>query len=136
MPNNKIDNVFKEKIEQIESGKLLSDWNKDSSWERLQRKRRKKRNLKLYYAAAILVFGFLLGSLYQNNFINKPKYTSNDYENSFVEYQKRQKLKEIETRMSGNYYSVKICFACDDIYYDVIKQDRPAKFKYFETLLN
>ncbi len=94
---------------------------------------RKKQEL-FYCAAAILVLGFLLGSLFHNIPI---KNKDNPYsENAFVEYQNRQKLKEIEERMLGNYYSVKICLACDDIYYEVIKQDRPDKFTYFENLLN
>ena len=130
MPNNKIDTVFKEKIEQLESVKTLSNWDKNSSWERLQRKRRNKRNLKLFYAAAILIVGLLFGNLYQSSYYNN---NSPNYENSFVEYQKRQKLKEIESHMSGNYYSVKICYACEDFYYEVIKKDRPGKFTYFET---
>jgi hypothetical protein len=134
MPDNKIDIVFKNQIEQLNSNELPTGWNKKESWERLENKRANKKQKLYYYAAAILVLGFLLGSLFQNSPI---KNKDNSYsENAFVEYQNRQKLKEIEERMSGSYYSVKICLACDDIYYEVIKQDRPDKFTYYETILN
>lgn len=136
MLNNEVDNIFKKKIEQLESYENFANWDKNSSWERLQRKKRHKYKFKLYYAAAILIIGMLMFNLYQYNFDSVAKYNSPDYKDSFVEYEKRQKLKEIEARMSGDYYSIKICFACDNIYYEVIKQDRPVKFTYFETFIN
>ncbi len=129
-----MDNVFKSQVEQLKSDDLPGSWDKNNSWERLQHKR-KRRNLAWYFsAAAILIIGLLLSSVLQNNTLSKDNISVS--ENVFVEYQNRQKLKEIEERMSGNYYSVKICLACDDIYYEVIKQDRPEKFTYYKTLLN
>ncbi len=134
MPDNRIDNIFKNKVSQLKSSELPVSWNKKDSWERLENKRVNKKQKFFYYAAAILVLGFLLGSLFHNSPLKNKD--NSHFENAFIEYQNRQKLKEIEERMSGNYYSVKICLACDDFYYEVIKQDRPDKFTYFENLLN
>ena len=131
MPENNIDNIIKNQVEQLGSKDLPYKWNKNSAWERLQR-RRKKRSQKWYYSvAAILVISFLLGSLFQYNSYRQDNPTIS--ENAFEEYQKRQKLKEIESRMSGNYFNLDICLACDDFYYESIKQDRPVKFTYFEN---
>lgn len=130
MQGKNIDRLFKEKLGQLEKKETPLAWDKESSWERLQNKRKKKRIFSFYYyAAAILIVGFMLGNLYQSNSNN---IKNDDSSNSFVEYQKREKLKELESRMSGNTYVNKMCFACDN-YDEIIKKDRPDKFTYFET---
>jgi len=132
MPDNKIDHIFKQKIEEISQLPENLLWDKENSWIRLKRKRRQKNLSKVYYyAAAVLIIGLLLGQIFNFNFKQKELKTS--VENSFTESEKRQKLAEIEARMSGNYTSFKICYACDEIYYQVIKEDRPVQFRYFET---
>lgn len=137
MPDNKIDSVFRDKIVKLYDKELPFTWNKDSSWERLQRKKKKKLVWQFYYyAAALLIIGFLLGNFNKTGKSDSKKDETAYSASSFEEYQKRQKLAEIEARMSGNYYSTKICFACDDIIYQVIKEDRPVQFKYFQTDLN
>jgi hypothetical protein len=135
MPDNKIDNIFKQKIEEITQLPENMAWDKENSWLRLKRKRKQKILSKVYYyAAAILIFGLLLGQLFNISFKQKELKTS--VENSFTENEKRQKLNEIEARMSGNYISVKICYTCDYFYYQIVKEKRPVQFRYFENNLN
>jgi hypothetical protein len=135
MPDNKIDKIFKQKIDEMVQVPGNMGWNKENSWLRLKKKRKQKILSKVYYyAAAILIIGFLLGQFINVNFIQKEAKKS--VENAMTEYEKRQKLAEIEKRMSGDYVSYKICYACDEIYYQVIKENRPVQFRYFETNLN
>jgi len=132
MPDNKTDSLLKQKIEEITQLPQNLAWDKENSWQRFERKRKQKIRLKVYYyAAAILIFGFLLGQIFSMDFTQKE--VKNSVENSYTENENRQKLAEIEARMSGSYTSFKICYACDDIYYQVINEDRPVQFRYFET---
>jgi uncharacterized membrane protein len=132
MPDNNIDKVFKQKIGEISQIPKNVCWEKESSWQRLKKKRKQKFYIKLYYStAAIIILGLLLSQLINFQFSNKE--VKSIVDNSISEYEKRQKLAEIEERMSGNYYSIKICSVCDDIYYQSVKVDRPVKFLYFDV---
>ena len=132
MLDNNIDKIFKQKIEEITQIPENICWEKESSWLRLKKKRKQKSLFRLYYyAAAILIFGFILGYALNNTFSKKEDIYV--VEDAASEYLKRQKLEEIEERMSGNYYSYKICSVCDDIYYQSVKIDRPVQFLYFEV---
>ena len=129
-----IDNVCKKKIDELSENPSNPGWDKDTSWERLQKKRKQKFFRKFYYyAAAILILGFVLGKQFNSGLLINE---SEEISNTYTEIEKRQKLAEIEANMSGNYTSYKICYACDEIYYRVIKEYRPVQFRYFENNLN
>jgi hypothetical protein len=132
MLKNNIDNVFKQKIGEITEMPAINSWDKENSWFRLKKKRRQKILKKVYYyVAAILILGFTINQIANSNLFN---HNSNQFvENPELEFQKRQKLAEIEAKMSGNYYSVKLCSVCDEIYFQSVKVDRPVQFLYFET---
>lgn len=132
MPDNKIDIIFKQKIDEISGMPENIYWDKENSWIRLKKKRRQKILSKVYYyAAAILIIVLIISQITGSGILkNDDKYV---VENPELEFQKRQKLAEIEARMSGNYYSVKLCSVCDEIYFQSVKIDKPLQFLYFET---
>jgi hypothetical protein len=132
MLKNNIDNIFKQKIDEISQIPSINNWDKENSWFRLKKKRRQKLLEKVYYyVAAILILGFTISQIANSNLFN---HNSNQFvENPELEFQKRQKLAEIEAKMSENYYSVKLCSVCDEIYFQSVKVDRPVQFLYFET---
>ncbi len=132
MPDNKIDIIFKHKIDEISGMPENIYWDKENSWIRLKKKRRQKILSKVYYyAAAILIIVLIISQITGSGILkNDDKYV---VENPELEFQKRQKLAEIEARMSGNYYSVKLCSVCDEIYFQSVKIDKPLQFLYFET---
>jgi hypothetical protein len=132
MPDNKIDIIFKQKIGEISGMPENIYWDKENSWIRLKKKRRQKILSKVYYyAAAILIIVLIISQITGSGILkNDDKYV---VENPELEFQKRQKLAEIEARMSGNYYSVKLCSVCDEIYFQSVKIDKPLQFLYFET---
>jgi hypothetical protein len=132
MPDNKIDIIFKQKIDGISGMPENIYWDKENSWIRLKKKRRQKILSKVYYyAAAILIIVLIISQITGSGILkNDDKYV---VENPELEFQKRQKLAEIEARMSGNYYSVKLCSVCDEIYFQSVKIDKPLQFLYFET---
>lgn len=133
MPENKIDIAVKERFEQMFNGKLSIRHDKNGSWDRLQKKRKNRRVKSRLFLAAAVILGI---GLFFSGLVNLNNNDANTLKEEYTQYERRQKLKEIEARMSGNYYSTKLCLACDDIYYQVIKQDRPVKYRYFSKTLN
>jgi len=131
MPDNELDNIFKHKIGEIDKLPQHSLWEIENSWQRFRLKKKKKAIHRIYfYAAAILILGFFAEQIIISEFYKGE--SSIEIENSMSEYQKRQKLAEIEAKMSGNYYSVKICSVCEDIFYQSIKADKPVQYRYFQ----
>lgn len=131
MPDKEVDYIYKDKMAELDHIKAMQVWNKESSWQRLVYKRRQRKFRRFYsYAAAILLIGFLIAQILSPFALDKGKYAGEEL--NMTEYQKRQKLAEIEARMSGNYYSVKICSVCDNIHYQLIKEDRPVQYRYFQ----
>jgi hypothetical protein len=131
MPDKVVDHIFKDKMAGLDRINAMQGWNKESSWQRLIMKRRQRNFRRFYfYAAAFLVSGFLIAQVIRPLSLDKGKNVSEEL--SILEYQKRQKLAEIEARMSGNYYSIKICSICDNIHYQLIKEDRPVQYRYFQ----
>lgn len=127
--HNNIDELFKNKLEGQTIKEVTKVWNKNASWERLHSKRKKKKQLKFYYyAAAVLIIGLLITGISNINTNNNNQYS----ENEFAEYQKRQKLKEIEAKMSGSYIKEEICFDCDNMYYIIFKENRSVKPEYVD----
>ena len=96
---NNIDAYFKSKVD-----KALLDLNKEKAWGRLQKKRtRAIIKFVTIAVAASLIFGLILifpGKTYDNN-----KYVMSDFD-------KRQKLKEYESKISGTYVETLLCFDC------------------------
>ena len=134
MPDNNTDKIFKKRIEELSGIPSSIKWNKNNSWKRLQGKRRRKSMIRFtYYAAAIIIIGLIISNVYLGKI--KPLFNHNKDEQytEISEFEKRQKLKEIEVKMTGEYTSTIICYNCDDIYIITNTYNRPAKFRYFQT---
>ena len=134
MPDNNADKIFKKKIEALSGIPASIKWNKDNSWKRLKVKRQRKSMISFtYYAAAIIIIGLIISNVYLGKTKSLIEYKNYGQYTEMTEFQKRQKLKEIEAKMSGEYTSVMFCYTCEDIDYIVNTYDRPVKFKYFLT---
>jgi hypothetical protein len=110
--HNDIDIYFKSKVD-----KPILDFNKDNAWEKLvqQRKKNKIRYVSFSLTAAAI---FILGI-----FLIIPKHTLIDNEYKMSDYQKRQKLKEYESKISGTYEEILLCNDCSgEIFKSQIKQ--------------
>ncbi len=137
MPDNNTDKIFKDKLEQLSGIPSSIKWNKDNSWKRLQAKRLKNTTIRfVYYAAAIIIIGLIINNAYTNKTIPAIKYNKVLHHTEMTEFQKRQKLKEIEDRMTGDIPRNMICFTCDDDYSITNTDYLPAKFEYFQTNYN
>ncbi len=133
MPDNGTDKVFKKKIEEISEIPSSIKWNKDSSWNRLQGKRRRKITTKItYWVAAIIIIGLVLNNIYLSKIKPIIKYNNEQY-TEMSEFQKRQKLREIEAKMSGEYINPVYCYTCEDMNIIFNTYNRPVTFKYFQT---
>ena len=134
MPDNNTNKLFKKKIEALSEIPSSIKWNKDNSWKKLQRKRRRKFMISFtYYAAAIIIIGLIISNVYLGK--RKPliEYNNDGQYTEMSEFQKRQKLKEIEDRMTGDKTRNIICFTCEDDYFISNTDKRPAKFRYFQS---
>jgi len=116
--DNDIDKIFR-----IESEKVTLDFNKDEAWAKLLKKRKLKLVLRVSLAlAAVFILGLILFSpFYENS--NTLKITD--------EYQKRQKLKEYESKLSGTYEELLLCEDCNgEIMKSQIKHKTDDKLKF------
>ncbi|MEN8121717.1 MAG: hypothetical protein ABFS35_15305 [Bacteroidota bacterium] len=137
MPDNNTDKIFKKKIEELSMIPLTMKWDKENSWKRLKLKRQQKAIIRLsYYAAAIIIIGLMISNVYLGKI--KPLYNqskSGQY-SEMSEFQKRLKLKEIEDKMNRDYTRKISCYTCEDDYLITNNDNRPAKFRYFQTNYN
>ncbi len=133
MPDN-TDKIFREKIEELSMFPTAIKWNKQNSWKRLQEKRRRKTILRFsYYAAAIIIIGLVISNVYLGKIKPFINYNNDGQYTEMSELQKRQKLKEIEAKMSGHYTRNIFCFTCEDDYLITNTDKGPVKFRYFQT---
>jgi hypothetical protein len=97
--DNSIDMFLKSGLESVNI-----DLNKDKSWEKLSKKRtiQKVKHIS-FAAAAVFIIGFLLIT---------PEISHKNEKSKMSEFQKRQKLKEYENKISGTYIETLFCFNC------------------------
>ena len=116
--DNDIDKIFR-----MESEKVTLDFNKDEAWAKLLKMKKLKLVLRVSLAlAAVFILGLILFSpFYENS--NTLKITD--------EYQKRQKLKEYESKLSGTYEELLLCEDCNgEIMKSQIKQKTNDNSKF------
>lgn len=111
MLQDNTDRIFKEQF--CDSDKLPQslNWNKEKVWNHLLQKRRYRTVKSILYsgaAAVILLFVFI----YFSNKNIDPEVTDNYYE-EMIEKTKRDKLNELELKMSGKEVYSKYCLNCD-----------------------
>jgi deoxycytidylate deaminase len=107
---NSIDTYFKTKVDPV-----ILEWDKNNAWEKLERKR--TRNKIRYYSipfAATIIVGLLLII---------PKKTHKENDSGMSDFDKRQKLREYENKISGTYVETLLCYDCSgEIMKSQIKQ--------------
>lgn len=117
MDNNTIDKIFNKRF--IDSEKLPDslNWKKEKAWNKLKSNRIKNTILKFSLsAAAVLIITFSVSLLIQKlNLKDKNSFTTEKYEDEFLENQKREKLKEIELTLSGKAVYKDYCLNCNEL---------------------
>ena len=98
--DDNIDIYFKSKVD-----KAILDLNKEKAWERLQKQRTK---INLRFVTIAIAASLILGFLFIIS--NKPQVNN---ENDMTKFEKRQKLKEYESKISGTYVETILCYDCN-----------------------
>ena len=108
------DKIFEEKFEEFSSIPKNIKWNKEDAWKRFQKQTKKNNILKIlkYFSAAAVFVLFIFMSLPKINDL-KNRSSLNAFREENVEYQKRQKLKEIEMKISGKKVYKNYCMNCE-----------------------
>ncbi len=113
MAPSKLDKIFKQSFEDADKVPSDLDWNKEQAWERFSSSEKQK-NVKIrrYIIAASIIIIMLIFSMqdYQQNNLQNKHYA---FKEDFAEYHKRQKLRNIELRMSGKTVYEYFCMNCD-----------------------
>jgi hypothetical protein len=108
--DNNLDTLIRTSVD-----KITLDFNKDSAWEKLERKRAKTKMgyFSLAFAALIILGLLLIIPFKQSRMDNQ----------IMSEFEKRQKLIEYENKISGTYIELLFCYDCSgDIIKSQIKQ--------------
>jgi len=113
-PEN-IDKIFKDKFEHLSEVPEKLEWKKENAWRKLKNKT-KRNNLKhffLYSSVAVFIVAILLSVPKINEIKNQN--SINSFQNEFDEYRKRQKLREIEMKLSGKEVYKNYCMNCEGL---------------------
>ena len=115
MVPEKTDKIFKTKFEKLSDIPKSIHWNKEDAWNKLKKKS-KRQNLKKilkYSSAAVFIAILYLSFPKFENLKNRKSF--NTFQNEHEEYRKRQKLREIEMRLSGKKIYTNYCMNCEGL---------------------
>ncbi len=107
--------IFKDKFENASEVPDILNWKKEDAWNKLQKKSKRqnlRKLLKFSSAAIFIVFVFISFPKIEDV---KNRNSINAFNDEHKEYRKRQKLREIEIKLSGKKVYKNYCMNCEGI---------------------
>jgi len=128
MVPEKIDEIFKDTFRNSDKLPKNLQWQKEDAWNALKRNQKIRKIRTVIFSGAAAVF-FVFLFLFISHIRIEPK-ISDKYYDDMIEYQKRQKLKEIEMSMSGKTFYREYCMTCDGLLPKPYKDLNPVFYSF------
>ena len=121
-----IDKIFKNKFDESTQTPIIIGWKKEEAWKKFLKQKRKNHFLNyLKYSAAVFILGLLLIYIPELTF-NKETKVCNKFSEELIENSKRQKLREIEIKLSGEKSNNDLCMNCEGFLPNKSKEKSPS----------